>query len=141
MYGGGKNMKILIIGIAIVVVMGGLFFVSKNNSSNATPTTSASSLSMQQINDDVNVGGALIDVRTPAEFSEGHIVGATNLPLQDIQSGTLPKAEKDKPVYIYCRSGNRSAQAKQSLQAAGFSNITDLGAMTKVQSLGGEIKS
>ncbi len=64
----------------------------------------------------------IVDVRTPAEYAEGHITGAVNLPLQTIESWykDLPK---DKPVYLYCRSGNRSQQAAEFLKKKGFSNI------------------
>ncbi len=64
----------------------------------------------------------IVDVRTPAEYAEGHIAGAVNLPLQTIESWykDLPK---DKPVYLYCRSGNRSQQAAEFLKKKGFSNV------------------
>ncbi|HGY08832.1 MAG TPA: rhodanese-like domain-containing protein [Oceanithermus profundus] len=64
----------------------------------------------------------IVDVRTPAEFAEGHIAGAVNYPLQTIERWykDLPK---DKPVYLYCRSGNRSQQAAEFLKKKGFGNI------------------
>ena len=64
----------------------------------------------------------IVDVRTPQEYREGHIAGAVNYPLQDIDhwSKDLPK---DKPVYLYCRSGNRSQQAAEYLKKKGFRNI------------------
>jgi rhodanese-related sulfurtransferase len=96
---------------------------------------------MQTIKDDISKGGKLIDVRTATEYESGHIDGAVNLSLQDIQAGTLPTAPKDKPVYVYCRSGNRSSQASATLKAAGYQNIIDLGTITHVQSIGGEIKT
>ncbi len=67
-------------------------------------------------------GVMIVDVRTPAEYAEGHIAGAVNLPLQTIETWykDLPK---DKPVYLYCRSGNRSQQAAEFLKKKGFSNI------------------
>lgn len=64
----------------------------------------------------------IVDVRTPAEYAEGHIAGAVNHPLQTIETWykDLPK---DKPVYLYCHSGNRSQQAAEFLKKKGFSNI------------------
>ena len=57
-------------------------------------------------------GMVIVDVRTPAEFREGHIAGAVNMDFFgasfDSQILTLPK---DKPILLYCRSGNRSAGA------------------------------
>lgn len=69
----------------------------------------------------------LIDVRTPEEFKEGHIKGAENIDF--LAEGFLPKFErfdKNKPLYIYCRSGNRSAKAAAKLSEMGFSQIIDL---------------
>ena len=62
----------------------------------------------------------LVDVRTAEEFSSGYIPGAINIAVQEL-SGKLNKIPKDKPVVVYCRSGNRSAHAAQTLLAAGYS--------------------
>ena len=69
----------------------------------------------------------LVDVRTPEEFAEGHIKGAENIDF--LADGFLAKFEdfkKNEPLYIYCRSGNRSSQAAKKLSEAGFLNIIDL---------------
>lgn len=68
----------------------------------------------------------LIDVRTPAEFASGHIEGAINIPVEEIGS-RLSEVPTDKTLVIYCRSGNRSAQATNILLGAGYSGIYDLG--------------
>ena len=69
----------------------------------------------------------LIDVRTPAEFEVGHIEGAKNI---DFFSGKFnvefDKLDKEKPVYIYCKSGNRSRQTANKLAERGFKEIYDL---------------
>ena len=69
----------------------------------------------------------LIDVRTPAEFAEGHLVGARNL---DWTGGALetamPGLDKGAPVLLYCASGRRSAAAREAMQVAGFSDAKDL---------------
>lgn len=69
----------------------------------------------------------LVDVRTPEEFNEGHIEGAENIDF--LADGFLPnfeKFDKSKPLYIYCRSGNRSGKAAAKLSEMGFSKIIDL---------------
>ncbi|MEW5742762.1 MAG: rhodanese-like domain-containing protein [Myxococcota bacterium] len=73
----------------------------------------------------------LLDVRTPEEFAEGHIAGATNIPVQVLESrlSALP-AKKDQDIVVYCRSGARSARAKAMLEAAGFTKVHDLGGMS-----------
>ncbi len=69
-------------------------------------------------------GVVLIDVRTPEEFSEGHIAGAMNI---DVQSPTFDSeiASLDKSVTyaLYCRSGNRSGIAAGKMSDAGFMSI------------------
>lgn len=69
----------------------------------------------------------LIDVRTPAEFAEGHLAGARNL---DWTSGALESAmaglDKQTPVLLYCASGRRSAAARKAMQDAGFTDVKDL---------------
>ena len=82
-------------------------------------------------------GAQLLDVRTAEEFDSGHFAGAINLDVEDIIAGKLPDAAKDAQLYVYCRSGNRSAQAVSLLKQAGFTNITDLGGLTDVESIGG----
>ena len=66
----------------------------------------------------------IVDVRTPAEFREGHIAGAVNMDFFgasfDSQILTLPK---DKPILLYCRTGNRSAGAYDTMTKEGLTNI------------------
>lgn len=68
----------------------------------------------------------LVDVRTPEEFSGGYIPGAININLQELQQ-KLSRIPKDKPVIVYCRSGNRSAFAANILKQAGYTEVYDLG--------------
>ena len=84
-------------------------------------------------------GAQLLDVRTAEEFDSGHFAGAINLDVEDIIAGKLPDAAKDTQLYVYCRSGNRSAQAVSLLKQAGFTKITDLGGLTDVESIGGTL--
>lgn len=70
----------------------------------------------------------LIDVRTPEEFAEAHVEGAKNIPLAELEADAKSSISKDSPVIVYCRSGNRSAQAATLLENAGYS-VTDLGAL------------
>lgn len=70
----------------------------------------------------------LVDVRTPEEFSSGHIHGAVNIPLDSL-ANRLDEIPTDQPVVVYCRSGNRSAQAVQILKQAGYTQIYDMGGL------------
>ncbi len=69
----------------------------------------------------------LIDVRTPEEFSSGHIKDAENIDFFSEEfTNEFDKLDKNKPVYIYCKSGNRSKQTGEKLSAMGFKEIYDL---------------
>src|SRR5699024_2253495 len=67
----------------------------------------------------------LIDVREPQEFKKGHILGARNIPLTQMKQ-RLVEMREDKPVYLYCQSGSRSARAAQLLHKKGFKDINQL---------------
>ncbi|AIF43453.1 rhodanese-like domain-containing protein [Virgibacillus sp. SK37] len=67
----------------------------------------------------------LIDVREPQEFDRGHILGARNIPVTQMRQ-RLIEIRKDKPVYLYCQSGSRSARAAQLLHKKGYEDINQL---------------
>ena len=67
----------------------------------------------------VSKGAIIIDVRTPAEFSYGHIKKSKNIPLDSLHSKTS-KLKKDTPIILCCASGMRSGTARRSLKAKGF---------------------
>ncbi|MBP1950369.1 rhodanese-like domain-containing protein [Virgibacillus litoralis] len=67
----------------------------------------------------------LIDVREPQEFKKGHILGARNIPVTQMKQ-RLVEMRKDKPLYLYCQSGSRSARAAQLLHKKGYTDINQL---------------
>ncbi|AIM15583.1 MULTISPECIES: rhodanese-like domain-containing protein [Neobacillus] len=67
----------------------------------------------------------LIDVREPNEFEGGHILGARNIPMSQLRM-RLKEIRPDKPVYLYCQSGLRSARAAQFLYKKGYKDLTQL---------------
>lgn len=67
----------------------------------------------------IDKGAVIIDVRTPAEFKEGHIPGSRNIPLDQIGSKSAELKRAGKPVITVCRSGSRSGMAKAKLGASG----------------------
>lgn len=79
----------------------------------------------------VNIEGAIIlDVRTPQEFTSGHLTGAINIDFNASDFDQKIKALNPTMKYIiYCRSGNRSAQAMVRMQELGFNDILDLGSV------------
>lgn len=77
---------------------------------------------------DSDAAAVVVDVRTQAEYDGGHIAGAILLPLDRIATDSLTQLpNKEQTVLIYCRSGNRSAQAASQLASMGYTNIIDFG--------------
>ena len=76
---------------------------------------------------DTAQGGLLLDVRTDREFAMGRIRGATQIDFyrNDFQS-ELEKLDPKVPVYVYCRSGNRSGQAAKMMKSMGFKTVYNL---------------
>ncbi len=67
----------------------------------------------------------LVDVREPSEHAGEKIPGSQLMPLSSFEPAQVPM-DKNKPTVLYCRTGNRSAQAAQKLFAAGVSEVTHL---------------
>lgn len=69
-----------------------------------------------------------IDVRTTDEFNSGHIEGAAHIPYEEIAARINEvTTDKNATIHLYCRSGNRSGIAQQTLQAMGFKNAVNEG--------------
>ncbi len=86
--------------------------------------------SFKQVNVDkvrelVEKNNIIIDVRETHEFNRGHIKGAINIPLSELRKRTN-EIPKDKPVYLHCRTGQRSYNAALALQNLGFDNIFNI---------------
>ncbi len=83
----------------------------------------------------------LLDVRTPSEFAAGHLRGAVNVDVlapdfaDRVQALDLPT---DGPVYLYCRSGNRSGQAAQTLRQLGYEGAVNVGGFEALRSAGAD---
>lgn len=75
-------------------------------------------------------GALLLDVRTPSEFASGHIDGAVNIPVQELERRIAEIHDRRRPIVVYCQSGRRSAAATQMLRSAGYAEVHDLGPMS-----------
>jgi len=79
-----------------------------------------------QMMQDENI--VILDVRTQAEFDEGHIKNAVLLPVSELASrGASLLPNYDQTILIYCRSGRRSEDAARTLIAMGYKNVYDFG--------------
>lgn len=79
---------------------------------------------------DKNTKAIILDVRTQSEFEEKHIEGAVLIPNEtiDVKNGKLKELpDLDAEILVYCRSGNRSAQAAKKLIEIGYTNVFDFG--------------
>ena len=85
-----------------------------------------------------NTRVVVLDVRTPAEFTEGHIEGALNIDQGEDHFIEKIKAilPADKTIAIYCRSGRRSANAAGRLAAAGYKCVNLKGGIIAWQGAG-----
>jgi len=75
-----------------------------------------------------------IDVRTAEEFSQGHIKGSINIPYEIIGSEiSAVTRDVDSDIRVYCRSGNRSGTAKNTLNGIGYANVINEGGFENLQ--------
>jgi rhodanese-related sulfurtransferase len=76
----------------------------------------------------IKEGAIILDVRTPGEFSTGHINDAINIPVDKLSQNLDKLNAKNKPVITCCASGIRSAKAKVILQSNGYKKVYNGGA-------------
>jgi rhodanese-related sulfurtransferase len=76
-------------------------------------------VSREQLKSLMDEGAQLVDVRADHEWEAGRIEGAVHLPLADL-SERAGELDKEKPVVLYCRGGNRSSMATEALADAGY---------------------
>lgn len=138
-------MKKIILSSTVVLA---LFTVSCGNSQNTTPETAIASKEVIVNVDAKTFGelsasqpGTVLDVRTPEEWAEGTISGAEKINYHDDNfAQQIEKLDKNAPVYLYCRSGGRSASAADILKEKGFTKVYNLdGGITSWQSSGFEV--
>ena len=77
----------------------------------------------------------LVDVRTEAEWNDGYIETAIHIPLDKIlQKIEFATENKEQTIYLYCRSGQRSAKAEKALQSIGYTNAKNIGGIKQASS-------
>lgn len=77
-------------------------------------------------------GIVLLDVRTQEEYDQKHIPGSILLSVDSLKEGIKDVvSDKDTTIFVYCRSGNRSAKAAQLLSDLGYTKVYDLGGINK----------
>ena len=80
---------------------------------------------VSEVRDLVENHACIIDVRTPGEFEAGHLIGAVNIPLGELRQ-RVSEIPKDRPVYLHCRTSQRSYNAIMALKGRGFENLFNI---------------
>ena len=106
--------------LIVAIVTGYLFFIAKS----------------VNINDELKEarktdGAVIIDVRSSDEYAQGHIPGAINIPVDDIERVSSIIADKNAPLFTYCLRGSRSIRAAKTLKAMGYSKVISMGGINK----------
>ena len=123
--------RLFIYVFALLLTSSGLLACDQKRKSTGEPGTEAaqatvSLISPEKLNEELG-SIQLIDVRTPEEFSEGHLENAQNMNYYDDDfKQQLSVLDKNQKVYVYCKKGGRSASAAELLSEMGFTEIYDL---------------
>ena len=88
--------------------------------SNTNQTTQTQNLT--PLKKALSEGAFLVDVRTPAEFAAGSVEGAVNIPVDQVQN-QLDQFKEKENIVVFCRSGGRSASAKNILEQNGINDV------------------
>jgi rhodanese-related sulfurtransferase len=110
---------VIIIGVILAAIF--LFSNKKPADGKALPTE----ISVQDAAQRQMDGALILDVREPTEWSQGHVKGAKLIPLGELQN-RMNELPTDQDILIICHSGNRSAQARDILRAAGMTRTTSI---------------
>jgi rhodanese-related sulfurtransferase len=109
--------------IAVAFVSGAMLLWPYVRRASAGPSVNPSQATQLINREDALV----IDVRDPGEYGAGHILGAKNLPLSRVDAGAeLAAKRKDRPLIVYCDTGNRSGKAAAALKALGYTRVLNL---------------
>jgi phage shock protein E len=81
-------------------------------------------------------GALIIDVRSPEEFRSDHLKGVANIPLDTLEAVVPKRApDKSKPLLLHCLSGTRSGMAKRTLASMGYTNVHNLGSLSRAREI------
>ena len=132
------------INMIYMVILANILFVAIVSGclSSTTPSEKAKyvDVSVQQGKEMIDNGEVfLLDVRTQEEYNEGHISGSTLIPVQELEA-RLNELPRNKKILVYCRSGNRSVTASETLVKNGFAQIFNMkGGITEWKNAGYDV--
>ena len=110
-------------GVGLIALIAVIWIVTGGNSS--TANSLASEISISEALAKRDAGAFILDVRQPDEWNEAHIPDSTLIPLDQLPN-RINELPKDREIVVVCRSGNRSAQGRDLLLQAGFTDVTSM---------------
>lgn len=122
--------KIIYIILIIFIIVGGSIMIFNRKNKTSEIEAKIKYVSMDDIVQimEENENYIILDVRTEAEYNEGHIPNAICIPNETINSDIINQLpNKNQLILIYCRSGNRSKKAAQKLLNLGYINLVEFG--------------
>jgi rhodanese-related sulfurtransferase len=127
-----RRLVLGVLGVVALVVAVGAVVAFGPGQAASTPASSVASVNLAaeiSVADAAKLrsdGAFILDVRQPDEWAAYHIEGATLIPLGELAS-RVSEVPRDRTVVVVCHSGNRSAQGRDILEAAGYTNVTSMG--------------
>lgn len=112
-------------GVLLIAFVAAAIAIAGCSSSEATLETVSPEAAAEIIANTPDV--VILDIRTPEEFAEGFVEGASNIDFYRSDfAGQLDVLDKDAPYVVYCRSDNRSGEAMEIFADLGFTNVTEI---------------
>jgi rhodanese-related sulfurtransferase len=100
---------------------------NRGQSSKSTEISGKVSVIAPEAYQERSMNQTIVDVRKPVEYNSGHIEGAINIDFFSPDFlDQIAKLDKNEPIFIYCRSGKRSAKASSKMLEIGFEEVLDL---------------
>ena len=122
--------KIILIIIILTIIIIGVVCIMNRKKRNIENEVIIKHVSMNDIVQimEENENYIILDVRTQAEYNQGHIPNAICIPNETIDENVVNKLpDKNQMILVYCRSGNRSKQAAEKLKKLGYTNLIEFG--------------
>ena len=122
--------KIILIIIILTIIIIGVVCIMNRKKRNIENEVIIKHISMNDIVQimEENENYIILDVRTQAEYNQGHIPNAICIPNETIDENVVNKLpDKNQMILVYCRSGNRSKQAAEKLKKLGYTNLIEFG--------------